>query len=67
MATTVPLHLCICLQALISSPAIWVPCGLPLFSGIICIDRIDGTFHQAIRRKRKSNLFQNAKAAAGIN
>lgn len=66
MPTALPLHLCIRLQALIGSPAMRVPYGHPVFSGIVCVDGIDRTFHQAVRKK-KSTLFPSTKAAAVIN
>lgn len=65
--SALPQHPAPCWQPLRSTSASWVARGHPLLSGVIRVDRIDGMFHQAIRGKKKSNLFQNTKAAAGIN
>jgi len=63
LPTALPLHLCICLQAPMSSPAIWVACGHPLFSGSICVDGIDGTFCQAIRKNLTCSKIQMHRLA----
>lgn len=68
LPSALPQHPAPCWQPLRSTPATRVARGHPLLSGVIRVDRIDGMFHQAIRgKKKKSNLFQNTKAAAGIN